>query len=208
MTAVILMKNWSISMTSTPQRPECAANTTFSRPTASSVCQRSKPNSTAAIFTVETEQHGGDLHGGEVDGGHDHAVEEETEIDGAEAAHGAGGLSGVAHFVEFQVGEDAGTPPEARVEENRGDAGEGECPPLPVAGDSLGADEVGHQVGCVTREGGGHHGETGEPPGHGAPGGEEFGSALAGALPEEESGNEADKNGSGGDDPINCVEVH
>src|ERR1035438_1372537 len=50
--------------------------------------------------------------------------------------------------------------------------------------------------------------ESGEPPGHGAPGGEEFGSALAGALPEEESGNEADKNGSGGDDPINCVEVH
>ena len=50
MTAVILTKNWIMSMTSTPHKPEWAANTTFSRPTASSVSQRLKPNSTAAIL--------------------------------------------------------------------------------------------------------------------------------------------------------------
>ncbi len=50
MTAVILMKNWIMSMTSTPQRPECAANTTFKPPTMSSVCQRSSPKRTPAIL--------------------------------------------------------------------------------------------------------------------------------------------------------------
>ena len=49
-TAVILMKNWIMSMTSTPHRPECAANATFSRPTNVSVCQRSKPKRIAAIL--------------------------------------------------------------------------------------------------------------------------------------------------------------
>ncbi len=44
------MKNWIMSITSTPHKPECAAKTTFSTPTASSVCQRSNPNSTAAIL--------------------------------------------------------------------------------------------------------------------------------------------------------------
>ena len=57
--------------------------------------------------TVEAEQDRGDLDGGQIDGGHDHAVEEEAEIDGAEAAHGAGGFSGVAHLVKLEVGEDA-----------------------------------------------------------------------------------------------------
>ncbi len=49
-TAVILMMNWIMSMTSTPQRPEYAANTTLRSPTMSSVCQRSRPKSTLAIL--------------------------------------------------------------------------------------------------------------------------------------------------------------
>ena len=49
-TAVILMKNWIMSMTSTPQSPECAANAAFSTPTNSSVCQRSRPNRMPAIL--------------------------------------------------------------------------------------------------------------------------------------------------------------
>ena len=44
------MKNWIMSMTSTPHSPECVAKTTFSSPTASSVCQRSRPNRMAAIL--------------------------------------------------------------------------------------------------------------------------------------------------------------
>ena len=51
-TADILMKNWIMSMTSTPQSPECAANTTLRRPTPTSVCQRSSPNKTLAILTA------------------------------------------------------------------------------------------------------------------------------------------------------------
>ncbi len=51
-TADILMKNWIMSITSTPHSPECAANTTFSRPTKISVCQSRRPNSTFAIFTA------------------------------------------------------------------------------------------------------------------------------------------------------------
>jgi hypothetical protein len=44
------MKNWIMSMTSTPQRPEWAAKATFRTPMASRVCQRSRPSSTAAIL--------------------------------------------------------------------------------------------------------------------------------------------------------------
>ncbi len=50
MTAVILMKNWTMSMTSTPHSPECVANTTFRPPTSASVCHRGRPNSTPAIL--------------------------------------------------------------------------------------------------------------------------------------------------------------
>ncbi len=49
-TAVILMKNWIISMTSTPQRPEWAAKTTLSAPHNRSVCHRSRPKRMAAIL--------------------------------------------------------------------------------------------------------------------------------------------------------------
>src|SRR5262245_2426631 len=49
-TADILMKNWIMSMTSTPQSPEYVANTTFSAPTRTSVCQRSQPNRIPAIL--------------------------------------------------------------------------------------------------------------------------------------------------------------
>ncbi len=49
-TAVILMKNWIISMTRTPHSPECAAKATFSTPQSSSVCQRGRPNRILAIL--------------------------------------------------------------------------------------------------------------------------------------------------------------
>ena len=49
-TADILMKNCTMSITSTPHSPDCVAKTTLSSPTNSSVCQRSKPNRIAAIL--------------------------------------------------------------------------------------------------------------------------------------------------------------
>ena len=44
------MKNWIMSMTSTPHRPEWAAKATLSSPTNSSVSQRSKPKRIPAIL--------------------------------------------------------------------------------------------------------------------------------------------------------------
>ena len=75
MTAVILMKNWTMSMTSTPQRPECAAKTTLSTPQMRMVCQRR-----------QAEEDVGDLARRQRHHPHDEAVEEEAEIDRAEAA--------------------------------------------------------------------------------------------------------------------------
>jgi hypothetical protein len=46
------MKNWIMSMTSTPQRPANAANVTFIVPTMTSVCQRSRPKRIPAILHV------------------------------------------------------------------------------------------------------------------------------------------------------------
>src|SRR5690606_34247377 len=94
----------------------------------------------------QAKQDAGDLAGGEVDGGEDEAVEEQAEVDGAEAADGGGGASRVAQFVELEVGEDAGSAPEACIEEDGGEAGEDEGPPDPVAGDALAADDVGDEV--------------------------------------------------------------
>ncbi len=109
----------------------------------------------------KAEEDGGDFAGGEVDGRHNDAVEEEAEVDGAEAADRAGGLAGIAQLVEFEIGEHAGPAPEAGEEEDRGDAGEGEGPPLPVTGHALRAHEVGDQVRRVAGEGGGDHGDAG-----------------------------------------------
>ena len=157
---------------------------------------------------AETEQHSGNLAGGQVHGGHDDAVEEQAEVEGAEAAHGAGGLAGVAELVEFQVGEDAGTAPQPRVEEHRRHAGEGKGPPLPIAGYSLGAHEVGHQVRRVARKGGGHHGKAGQPPRNRAAGGEEFRCALAGALADKQRGRETDGDRGKRNDPVDRVQLH
>ena len=184
-------------MTSTPHRPECAAKTTFSRPTNSSVCQRS-----------QAEQDAGDLAGRQVHGGHDHAVEEQPQVDRAEAAHDARRLARVADLVELQVGHHARAPPQPRVEEHRRDAGQHERPPDPVAGHALAPDDVGHQVGRVAAEGGGDHREPGEPPGHRAARGEELGGALAGPLPEEQRGHEADGDRGDRDHPVQGLQLH
>ncbi len=46
------MKNWIMSMTSTPQSPANAANVTFITPTIRSVSQRSSPKRMPAILQV------------------------------------------------------------------------------------------------------------------------------------------------------------
>ena len=157
---------------------------------------------------VEAEEHVRDLDRGEVDRGHDHAVEEEAEIDRPEAAHEARGLARVAQLVELEVGEDARAPPEPREEEDRRDAREHEGPPLPVPGDALAAHDVGDEVRRVAREGRGHHREAREPPRHRAAGGEELGRVLPRAPPEEERRQEADGECRGDDHPVEGVQPH
>ena len=49
-TAVILMKNCTISMTSTPQRPEWAAKTTLRMPQTTMVCHAGMPKRMLAIL--------------------------------------------------------------------------------------------------------------------------------------------------------------
>src|ERR1035441_3543821 len=157
---------------------------------------------------VEPEQHGGDLAGRQVHRRHDHAIEEQAQIDRAEPAHRGGGFAGIAHLVEFQIGEHAGTAPQARVEKHRGHAGQREGPPLPIAGHSLRAHDIRHQVGRVARKRGGHHGNPGEPPGHRPPRGEKLGGALSGALSKEQRRHETDADREKSDDPIDGVKLH
>ena len=112
----------------------------------------------------EAEEDIGDFAGGEGDHAHDEAVKEEAEVNGAEATDERGGATGVAVFVEFEIGEDAGASPQAGKEEDRGDAGKDEGPPLPIASDAEFSDLFGDPVWGIGGESGGDHGETGEPP--------------------------------------------
>ena len=117
----------------------------------------------------------------------DHAVHQQAEVDGAETAEEGGGISGVAHFGELDVGHQAGAAPEAREEKDGHHSGGKEGPPDPVAGDSLGVDEAGDEQRRIGGEGGGDHGSAGEPPGSGASGDEIIFGALSGAAAEIEA---------------------
>ena len=105
-------------------------------------------------------------------------------------------------LVKLEVSHDTRATPQAGEEEDRGDARERKGPPLPVTGDTILADLLGHPVRGVGRKGRGHHGEASEPPGHRASRGEELGSAFGRALRIEERRNEADEDGCGNDGPV------
>ena len=92
---VIAMPNWIMSVTSTPHSPDVRQRRRYHR-----ADQQRLPHRPA-------EHDVGDLGGGQVHRRHDHAVEEEPEIDGAEPAHPRGGLARVAHLVELEIGEHA-----------------------------------------------------------------------------------------------------
>ena len=122
---------------------------------------------------LQSQHDAADLDGGHGNGGHDDDVEEETEIDGAEASQEGRAFAAVAEFIETKVGYHAGTAPELGVDESREHACHQEGPPAPVLGHAALPDHVGHEVRSVGREGRGDHGEAQEPPGHGTAGKEE-----------------------------------
>ncbi len=155
----------------------------------------------------EAEEDSRDLAGRQVHGGHDHAVEEQAEVNRPETADDACRLPRVAHLVEFEIRHDAGTPPQTRIEKHRRYPGQDECPPDPVPGDAVAAHDVGHKVRRVAAEGGGDHRQARQPPRDGATGYEELRSALAGALAEEQGREEADDQGEGDDNPVDQLQV-
>ena len=142
---------------------------------------------------LEAEEDSRDLAGGQVDRRHDHAVEQQAEVDGAEAADDARRRPRVADLVELEVSEHAGAPPQPGVEKHGRDAGEHERPPDPVAGDAVAPDDVGDEVGGVAAEGGGDHRKAGKPPRHRASRREELGGASPGAPREEQGRHEANE---------------
>ena len=167
MTAVILMKNWIMSMTSTPHSPECAAKTTFRTPTTSE-----------RLPALEPEEDAGDLARGEVDRRHDHAVEEQPEVDRAEAAHDGSRpcrSSGSRRTRGRSSRPIAATAARRRTPSRRRSA---RTPTTPSCRRRRCADDVGDEVRRVAAEGRGDHREAGEPPRHRAARREELGRAL------------------------------
>ena len=157
---------------------------------------------------LEAEQDPGDLAGRQVHGGHDHAVEQQAEVDGAEAAHQACRPPRVADLVELEIRHHPRAAPEPRVEEHRGDARQHKRPPHPVAGHAIAPDDVGDQVGGVAAEGGCDHRQPGEPPRHGPAGREELRGALPRPPAEEQRRDKADQQADAGDNPVDELEVH
>ena len=68
--------NWTKSVTSTPHSPDTDAKSTHA-----------VPADDERLDVGPAEHHVGDLDGGEVHRRHDHDVEEEAEVHGAESAH-------------------------------------------------------------------------------------------------------------------------
>jgi hypothetical protein len=144
----------------------------------------------------------------QIDGGHDHAIEQKSQIHGAKAPDNAGCLTRVADFVKFKVRHYSGAPPEPGVEKNGRDAGKNKRPPNPVAGDALSTHNIRDQIRGVTAECRRYHGQTCKPPRNGAARCEKFGGILAGALAEEECRGETNDQRPSYDDPIKKLDVN
>ncbi len=105
-----------------------------------------------------------DIHHRLVDPAEDDAVDRDAEIEGAEASQECGRFAGIADLREFDIGHDAGAPPQARVEEHGQHAAGDHAPPQPIPGDAAYGDHSGDRERRVGGEGCGHHGGPGEPP--------------------------------------------
>ncbi len=86
---------------------------------------------------VDAEDDGGDRCHGFCNPAKDHAIHEQTEVECAKSAEEGGGLSGVANFGEFDVGQKAGANPQPREKKNRHHARGQHAPPDPIARDAV-----------------------------------------------------------------------
>ena len=162
----------------------------------------------AALGDHGSERHSDDVDHGARDPAEDEAVHEQTEIDGFKSAEEGGGLAGIANLDEFDVGENFGTAPVAREEENGGHAGEAQAPPDPVAGDTLGGDESADEEGRVGGEGGGHHRGAGKPPGDIAAGDEKVFSGTAGFAAVVDADEQVEEQVGSDNEPVEMRKRH
>ena len=162
----------------------------------------------AALGNGVAEQYGGDADHGFDDPTEDEAVHQAAKVDGAEAAEEGGGFAFIAELNEFDIGEDAGTAPVTREEEDGHHAGETLGPPDPVAGDAVAGDDAGDEERCIGSEGGGNHRGAGEPPGDVATGDEEFLGAAGGAAAIVEADEEVHRQVDDDYEPVDRVESH
>ena len=114
----------------------------------------------------EAEDRRADLDRRERDGTHDDDVEDEPEVDGAEAAQRLRRRARVADLVEAEVRREGTAAPELRIDEDREHAREEERPPRPVPRHALRADKVRDEVRRVARERAGDHRDAQQPPRH------------------------------------------
>ncbi|MFH1763245.1 MAG: hypothetical protein ABIF09_03540, partial [Gemmatimonadota bacterium] len=84
------------------------------------------------LVLTYTQKDTADLDGRQGDGGHDHHVEEDAQIEGPEPPEEGGRLPRVPKLVEGHVGQRSRPPPELRVEEDRTHPSDDEGPPEPV----------------------------------------------------------------------------
>ena len=154
------------------------------------------------------EEDAGDLHQREVDRRDDPAVEEQPEIDRAEAAHERGRAPGVAQLVELEIGKHARAAPEPRVKEDGRHAGEQKRPPQPVFGDAAVAHQVRHEIRRVGRERRRDERDPDQPPRRLASGGKELGNIAPGAARQHDRRQKAHAQGNDDDDPIERRQVH
>jgi hypothetical protein len=135
---------------------------------------------------VPPERHGEDLGHGQVHPAHDHAVDQDAEVEGAETAQERRGPARVAQFRELDVGEDARTAPQAREEEHREHAAVAALHQIQFPAMPFLRDEAGHGQWRVGRERRGHHRGAGQPPRELSSAEEEISDAAPAALREPE----------------------
>ncbi len=200
MTMPILMTNWKRSVTSTPHNPE--------RVEMNEVRAIMPMTMARACSFVDAQHQLQDLDHGQVDPAEDDAVDRNAEVKRAEAAQERGGFAGIADFAEFDVGHDAGAPPQAGVEEDGEHAAGDEVPPQPVACDAAHRHHAGDGQRRVGGEGGGDHGGAGQPPGDVAAGEEKLIDVLAGARFVVEADGEVEEEVKGDYQPVDGGELH
>ncbi len=199
-TIPILITNCTMSVTSTPHRPESveiAEVNAISPSTMTSASTLPMPKISSRIFTIArlTQPRMMQLIG-------------MPRYKRAKSAQERRGFARVPDLGELDVGHHAGAAPQPGVEEHREHPAHQEAPPDPVPRDAVARDQAGHHERRVGGERRRNHRRAGEPPGNVAPGKEELRRALAGACLVVEADADVEREVGGDDEPVDNGESH